>query len=231
MMINFFKKKKERNIISQKNIGEMNFVVVDTELTGLNEFRDNIIAIGAIKMKGKAIKIGEVFYRTVSPSTAKFRKESIMIHEITPSELENCPKIEPILREFLDFSKDSILVGHCLDIDISFLKKEIRNNLNLVFEPFGIDTLLLYKRLIKRGVLPESFQYKNSLEEIALSLDIEAKELHDALSDAFITAQIFQKLLCYLVDLRIFTVGELLSIGSIEEGTYDRVIKKESYQL
>ncbi len=230
-MIKFFKKKKEKSIISKKIITETDFVVIDTELTGLNEFKDNIIAIGAIKMKGRTIKIGEVFYRTVSPSTKKFRKESIMIHEITPSELENCPKIEPILREFIKFSQNSLLVGHCIDIDLTFLKREIRDNLREKFDLFGVDTLLIYKWLIKRGVIPQNYSDNVSLEDIALSLFIEAKELHDALSDAFITAQIFQKLLVYLGDLKIFTVGELLDIGCSEESSYQMLIKKESYSF
>lgn len=230
-MIKFFKKKKEKSIISKKIITETDFVVIDTELTGLNEFKDNIIAIGAIKMKGRTIKIGEVFYRTVSPSTKKFRKESIMIHEITPSELENCPKIEPILREFIKFSQNSLFVGHCIDIDLTFLKREIRDNLREKFDLFGVDTLLIYKWLIKRGVIPQNYSDNVSLEDIALSLFIEAKELHDALSDAFITAQIFQKLLVYLGDLKIFTVGELLDIGCSEESSYQMLIKKESYSF
>ncbi|MDI6865409.1 3'-5' exonuclease [Thermodesulfovibrio yellowstonii] len=230
-MIKFFRKKRDKGIISQQLISETDFVVVDTELTGLNEFRDNIIAIGAIKMKGRTIKIGDIFYRTVSPSTKKFRKESIMIHEITPSELEKCPQIEPILREFIKFSKNCLLVGHCVDIDLTFLKKEIRNNLREIFEPFSIDTLLIYKWLIKKEILPSDFSNKNSLEDIALSLDIEPKELHDALSDAFITAQIFQRLLAYLGELKIFTVGELLEIGSIYEKSFGTTIKKEAYQL
>lgn len=230
-MINLFRKKIEKNDTSKQLIADTNFVVVDTELTGLNEFKDNIIAIGAIKMKGRTIKIGEIFYRTVSPSTKKFRKESIMIHEITPSELENCPKIEPILKEFKDFSKDCIFVGHCVDIDLFFLKREIRKNLKDLFDPVGINTLLIYKWLINNGILSPDFINKNSLEEIALSLEIEVRELHDALSDAFITAQIFQKLLIHLAELKIFTIGELIKIGSIDNRRAQTIIKKEAYQL
>ncbi|MEN2994054.1 MAG: 3'-5' exonuclease [Thermodesulfovibrio sp.] len=230
-MLRLFRKRAEKNIVSKKLISDTDFIVVDTELTGLNEFKDNIIAIGAIKMKGKTIKVGEIFYRTVSPSTNKLRKESIMIHEITPSELENCPKIEPILKEFKDFSQDCIFVGHCLDIDLTFLKREIRHKLRDFFDPIGVDTLLIYKWLIKKGILSQSFSDKRSLEDIALSLGVEARELHDALSDAFITAQVFQRLLAYLSELKIFTVGELLKIASVEYGRYQTIIEKEAYQL
>ncbi len=230
-MIKFFRKSKEKKLISQQMIIDTNFVVVDTELTGLNEFRDNIIAIGAIKMIGRTIKIGDIFYRTVSPSTKKFRKESIMIHEITPSELEKCPEIKPILKEFISFAKDNIVVGHCVNLDLSFLKREIKSNIDYNFEPFSVDTLLIYKWLIKKGILPSDYMKNNSLENIALSLGIEAKELHNALSDAYITAQIFQKLLVYLANLKILTLGELLNIACPDICSYQDIAKKEAYQL
>lgn len=230
-MFSLLKKKKQKDTIAKQLISETEFVVVDTELTGLNEYKDNIIAIGAIKMKGRTIKIGDVFYRTVSPSTTKFRKESIMIHKITPSELEKCPEIAPILREFLKFSESCLFIGHCLDIDLAFLRKEIKNHLKENFNPLGIDTFLIYKWLIRKGVLPESFDNKNTLEEVALSLEIDTRELHDALSDAFITAQVFQKLLFYLSELKIFTIGELIDIGSEENINFRTVLKKESYSF
>lgn len=229
-MFNFLKK-KEKDQINKQLIVDTDFLVVDTELTGLNEHKDHIIAIGAIKMRGKTIKLGDIFYRTVSPSTNKFRKESIMIHEITPSELENCPKIEPILREFSEFSKDSVIVGHCVDIDLTFLKKEIKDNLKIHFDPVGIDTLYIYKWLINRSILPQDFNEKNSLEEIASSFNIEVKSLHDALSDAFITAQVFQKLLVHLGDLKIFSLGELINIGSVCHRNIKTLAKKEAYQF
>lgn len=230
-MFKFLRKKRESDALYKKTIADTDFVVLDTELTGLNEFKDHIIAIGAIKMKGRTIRIGDIFYRTVSPTKAKFRKESIMIHEITPSELESCPKIEPILREFLEFSKNCIVIGHCVDIDLTFLKREIKDNLNTSYEPKAIDTLYLYKWLISRGVITKNNSEKNSLEDIATSLGVEVRALHDAASDAFITAQVFQKLLFYLGEQKIFTLEELINIGSVNQKNKQMILKKEAYQF
>ena len=47
-------------------IGEANYVVVDTELTGLNPRSDSIISIGAMKMLGSRIDLGNAFYRLIS---------------------------------------------------------------------------------------------------------------------------------------------------------------------
>lgn len=61
-------KKKKMPIERQKSIKELNYVVVDTELTGLNERRDSIISIGAIKMHGGRIDMGNTFYKLVKPN-------------------------------------------------------------------------------------------------------------------------------------------------------------------
>ena len=59
------------------------YVVIDSELTGLNPKKDSIISIGALKMSGTMIKIGETFYEIVSPST-EFTAESVVVHGIMP---------------------------------------------------------------------------------------------------------------------------------------------------
>lgn len=225
-----FRKKREHEAC-QRRIGDTEFVVLDTELTGLNELKDHVIAIGAIKMRGKTIKLGDIFYRTVSPTKAKFRKESIMIHEITPSELEKCPKIEPILREFLEFSKNSIIVGHCVDIDLTFLKKEFRDSLKISYQPKAVDILPIFKWSVKRGLLRDDREERNSLEDIASFLNIEVKSLHDALADAFTTAQIFQRLLTCLENHGISNLDELMKIGNPYQKSIQYASNRQTYQF
>ena len=48
---------------------ECPYVVVDTELTGLDEKKDSIVSIGAVRMTGGRIELGDMFYRLVSPRT------------------------------------------------------------------------------------------------------------------------------------------------------------------
>ncbi|WP_028844852.1 PolC-type DNA polymerase III [Thermodesulfovibrio thiophilus] len=228
-MFSIFKKQKI-NKFKGLSINETEFVVVDTELTGLHETKDTIISVGCIKMKGKTIKMGEIFYRTVKPESF-LKKDSIMIHEITPTELESCPDIKPVLREYLSFVKDLIVVGFCVSIDIVFLKKAINKHINQIYEPIALDTFVIYRWLIQKGLLPEKFIQNNSLQSVALSLGVEPKELHDALADAFITAQIFQRLISFLSELNIYTVQEMLNIGSPDISGYMGIAKKEVYQF
>ena len=48
-------------------------VVVDTELTGLDEKKDSIVSIGAVRMTGGRIELGDMFYRLVSPRDGSLR--------------------------------------------------------------------------------------------------------------------------------------------------------------
>lgn len=189
-----------------------NFVVIDTELTGLDESKDSIISIAGIKMMGKRIKIGDCTYSLLTPLSS-LKRDNVLIHGLVPSELEGYRDKNQILRNFLYFLDDSIIVGHFIIIDLAFLKKEIRQYLNINFNPISIEILFIYRWLIDIKVLPEEFRTNTSLVDIAQSLEIETRGIHNALADAFITAQIFQKLIGYLATVKIFSIDYLLKIG------------------
>jgi DNA polymerase-3 subunit epsilon len=192
-----------------------NYVVIDTELTGLNYKKDSIVSIGAVKMTGSRIELGDTFYRVVKPQTV-FTPESVVIHGITPSEAEKCLSIENILSEFLSFCKDSIIVGHFLFIDIIFLNKEIKRLYDSNIENHLVDTLRIYKWIKEYGDAGKHFFRGNeddNLFSIAKKYQIQVSEAHNALIDAFITAQLFQRFLRYLHELGVKTIKDLLRIG------------------
>jgi len=114
---------------------------------------------------------------------------------------------------------------------ILFFKKAINKHINQIYKPIALDTFVIYRWLIQKGLLPEKFIQNNSLKSVALSLGVEPKELHDALADAFITAQIFQRLISFLSELNIYTVQEMLNIGSPDISGYMGIAKKEVYQF
>ncbi len=186
------------------------FVVVDTELTGLDERTDSIISIGAILMKEKSIMMGEIFYRVLNPG-CKPKDDTILVHKLTPAEIEGCPDIKNILKEFLAFLKNRIIVGHYIDIDLRFLKKEVRKWLKIDFNPRSIDTYIIFNWLIERGLIPGKYKNAKTLADIADIFNIEVGLIHDALYDAFITAQIFQR--------------EIAIIQSISQSWFDLVKK------
>ncbi|GAQ95185.1 DNA polymerase-3 subunit epsilon [Thermodesulfovibrio aggregans] len=225
-MFRFFRKNKvESKILHQKE-----FVVVDTELTGLNEKEDSIISIGAILMRERSILVGDIFYRILNPQS-KLKGESVLIHELTSTELEKCPDTKPILREFLDFVKNRPVVGHFIEIDLNFLKRQIKKSLNIKFEPEAIDTYIIFKWLIERGLISEKFKGAKSLSEIAEAFNIKVDSLHDSLSDAFITAQIFQREIALIQKIQLSWFDFIKKIGKPHVSGYMFGQYEKNYQF
>ncbi len=199
-----------------RRIEEVPYVIIDTELTGLDLKRDSIISIGAIKMAGTAIDLGKTFYALIRPKS-DMKSESIVVHGITPSDLMHRPSVEEVIPRFLEFCGSDILVGHFVSLDRYFLRREIKNSMGSDFQNPFIDTYAIY-RWIKENTgsfsrYIEKHENGTDLFSIAREYDIQVIEGHNALSDAFITAQIFQRFLKILSGLGVNKVKELLSIG------------------
>jgi DNA polymerase-3 subunit epsilon len=219
-MLKLFNRKKKLAIDESTLITDVRFVVVDTELTGLDEKKDSIVSIGAVRMVGGAIDLGDQFYRLVSPKTA-LKADSVRIHEITPSDVAEQPRIEAALDEFLDYVGNDVLVGHFISIDLSFLNREMKRIHGCELPNPALDTFSIYEWLRKRQRSRDCFTtpiagYK--LHDIIKCFDIPVHGAHNAIMDAFATAQLFQRFIPYLVKAGVQDLGELLKVGTPFEG-------------
>lgn len=221
-MIDFFKLKKQGSSAIDKNalIADTRYTVIDTELTGLSEKQDSIISIGAVKMVGMRIELGNTFHQLVKPE-AKFKPDSVVVHGITPSDVLEKPDIDEILAGFLQFCGDDIIVGHCVSIDMSFINKEMKRISGDTMQNPVVDTFCVYEWLGKRVSAHHCFSSspKNlSLYEMAKCFGIAVRGAHDALMDAFMTAQLFQRFVPLIIDAGMTHLGDLLELGSPSKG-------------
>ncbi|NJD54962.1 MAG: 3'-5' exonuclease, partial [Nitrospirae bacterium] len=213
----FFPFRKQRQSVDVP-VRDCRFVVLDTELTGLNERKDSIVSIGAVRMLGFRIDLSDTFNRLVRPETALSR-ESILIHGITPSELDNQPAIRSVLSDFSGFCAGHILVGYCVAIDMAFLNKQLKSALGGSLQNPVADIYRLYEWLRNRRDRQDIGSKRlpalsgAGLYEMARLFDIPFTAGHDALADAFITAQIFQRILYMLSHEGILNSKELLNIA------------------
>ena len=197
-------------------IGQCRYVVMDTELTGLDVKKDSIVSVGAIAMAGGKIMLGETFYEMVFPETA-LRPESIVVHGIMPSEVVGKPSIDAVLEDLLKFCEGAVVVGHFLSLDLAFLNKELKRLQGRKFRFPVADTLPIHQWMQDNSRGPRS-QYdaceeNKDLFSLAKKYHIQVSAAHNALMDAFITAQLFQRFLSSLPGLGVGTVRELLRIG------------------
>ncbi len=201
-------------------ITDVRYVVVDTELTGLDEKKDSIISIGAVRMVGAKINVGDVFYRLVSPQ-AKLTAHSVVIHEITPSDLVAQPEIDSVLAEFYDYLGNDVLVGHFISIDLAFLNREMKRLYGRKLGNAAIDTFTIDEWLRKRLKTHRYFAKALSgyrLYDIAKSIGITVNGSHNAIVDAFTTAQLLQRFIPLLKEAGVHDLGELLKRGKPFEG-------------
>ncbi len=197
-------------------IEQIPFVVVDTELTGLDMKRDSVISVGAIKMAGTRIELGRSFYRLVSPR-ANFKRESIVVHGITPDDVAAKPSLDIVAEELLAFCGDRILVGHFFSIDLGFLAREASAIRSADLRRRAVDTVRIHgwveqQRLRHAGGYAAA-EGELNLVSLAQRHGIRIGGAHNALTDAFITAQLLQRQLRALPGLGVRTLGDLLRVG------------------
>jgi len=183
-------------------------VVLDIETTGLSPLMDEIVEIGAVKIRN-FIEI-EKFAELVKPKCS-IPKNVSDIHGITDEDCKLSPEISDVMKKFLSFVGDSILVAHNSNFDMAFLyraakkiKKEIPNVV--------IDTLELSRKL---------YPFKShGLDALAKDMNIEMPQYHRALSDAATASKVFERLvLLQEKQQRKFIEGYLylVSLGTIAD--------------
>jgi DNA polymerase-3 subunit epsilon len=216
-----FRREGKTSKNKQDNIWDAGYVVIDTELTGLNGRKDSIVSIGALRMTGGRIDIGNTFYRLVNPE-ATLTAESVIIHQILPADVLKEPDIKTVLSEFIRFCGRNIIIGYCVNIDMEFLNREMKRLYGSSLANPVLDVMVIFEWMRSRDMfrgdkkmnLPSRYQ----LYDIARYFDIPVNGAHNALIDAFITAQIFQRFMPVLAGAGIKSIGDLPRLSCIIEG-------------
>ncbi len=192
------------------------FVVFDTELTGLNQRRDEIISIGAVRIRNLRICCGDTFYALIKPQ-GKLHSASTIIHRITPRELSGAERVENVLPRFVDYCAGAFLVGHHVVLDLSFVNRACQNYLGGVIQSSSLDTMRLamaYKEALN-GPHVDHREKPNSYRLSSLSEEFHLPKFgeHNALQDALQTAYLFLYLVHKLRYGASGTMNEYLRIG------------------
>jgi DNA polymerase-3 subunit epsilon len=199
---------------SETSILDQRYVVVDTELTSLDKRSNRVLSIGAVAMEGAKILLAEEFYREINPGVA-IPSETILIHRLRPADVERAEEPKQALLDLKRFAEGAVLVGHFVSIDVDALQKELSGHGHALDNPF-IDTAKVHRWLLRHSQYAEDpgHRYEQvDLLSLANHYHLTVQELHHALADAFVTAQLWQKLLHAAEKQGIRTLGELLRIG------------------
>ncbi|MDT8335849.1 MAG: 3'-5' exonuclease [Desulfurivibrionaceae bacterium] len=195
---------------------DYDMVVLDTELTGLNVKKDEIVAIGAVKIRNLRIQCAETFYALVRPDE-QLHTPSTLLHRITPNELQAAGKLREILPAFLEFCGEAIQIGHYLRLDLEFLNAAARDLLGGTLSPPYLDTMRL---AMAYNEARHGHYYEHSNIHGAYTLDALSKEFglpsfpaHNALNDSLQTAYLFLYLVKKMKDYGFRTLDDYLKAG------------------
>jgi len=163
------------------------FTAFDIETTGLNNWRDSIVEIGAVRFNKQGII--DRFSRLADPGFP-MPAEAGKVNNITDEMLAGQPPIQEVLPAFLRFAGDTIIVAHNAPFDCGFVNRSLSRLCDdgYVQRPAlpnrVADTLPLARRL-----LPGRSHY--NLQDIAASLGLKAEAAHRAFDDARLCMELF----------------------------------------
>ncbi|MBP5426457.1 MAG: PolC-type DNA polymerase III [Clostridiales bacterium] len=194
----------------QNTTMDTEFVVFDIETTGLDSKKEQIIEIGAVKIKnGQEVDKFSEFIKPTVP-IPPFITE---LTGITDDMVAESLGVEEVLPKFLEFAKGCVLVAHNAPFDLGFVK-EFASRLKLSVENSVLDTLMLSRRMFPN-------LSKHKLNIVAKHLGVSLLNHHRAVDDAMATAGILLKCLDILKKDEIETLED---INNLLQGNVD--IKK-----
>lgn len=166
----------------------MRQIVLDTETTGLElEFGHRIIEIGCIELVNRR-DTGRYFHRYLCPDR-DIEDGALRVHGITRDFLVHQPRFSDIAEELLAFIAGAELIIHNAPFDVGFLDMELR------LVPGDARTIAAVCSVLDTLVLARQMHpgQRNSLDALCkrYSIDNSHRELHGALLDAKILANVY----------------------------------------
>ncbi|MDD4310391.1 MAG: exonuclease domain-containing protein, partial [Candidatus Cloacimonetes bacterium] len=168
----------------------MEFVAIDIETTGLNQERDEIIEIAAIKFRGDEI-VGR-FDSFVKPR-GKVPKFIEYLTHISPQDLKTAPPVKDVLKEFCQFIGDGTLVGHNVSFDLGFINNNLVRSGGFPLINKSWDTAE-----IARIYLPATADHK--LSSMVQHFGIKLENAHRADADAIATGHLLIGLTKFILE-------------------------------
>ncbi len=173
------------------------YVALDCETTGLNTRTDDIISIGAVRIRGRRILTSERLELLVQPQ-CQVPAESIRVHRLRTMDVAHGLPVQEAMHRLLHFIGSRPLVGYYLEFDVAMLNRAVRPLIGIRLPQPQIEVSRLYYDYRFRQ-LPPYQQHDNAdidlrFDTLMADLDLPVREAHDALNDAVMAAMAFIRL-------------------------------------
>lgn len=162
-------------------------VAIDLETTGLDPQQDDIIEIGAVRMReGEIIDSYETMVNPGKPIPA----QTTHITGIRQEDVTSAPRIQRVLPQLAAFAGDAPIIAHNITLDMGFLQG--RHGIlkqNAVIDTYDLASVLL----------PAAPRY--NLTSLTQEAGIKLEHAHRALDDAHATALLYWALWQRILEL------------------------------
>ena len=184
---------------------EAEFVVFDLETTGLSAERCRICEVGAVRVR--ALELVDSFESLVNPGVA-LPQQVARLTGLREQELRHAPSVAGVLKRFLAFSGDDLLVAHNAKFDQRFLERQLlRVHGRRLSEP-PLCTAALARRLLEGRVR------RVGLASLAHFFGVPTRPCHRALPDAEATAQVLVHLIGLAQELGARRLSDLRALAA-----------------
>ncbi len=188
-------------------LGDIAYVVFDTETTGLDTRTDAVVQIAGVRVLRDRWVRGEVFDSLVAPGRA-IPEASSRVHGITDAMVRDAPGFAAVAAGFAAFAEGAVLVAHHAEFDMAFLRR-----IESEGGPRFPNPVLCTARLSAKLYSHETDHTLDALaERYGITLDEAVR--HTALGDAVATAEVFLKMLPVLAEHGIHSLEDALAFQS-----------------
>jgi DNA polymerase-3 subunit epsilon/ATP-dependent DNA helicase DinG len=173
-------------------------VSLDIETTGLDENREAIIEIAAVKFNGRRIE--NEFNTLINPG--KHIPEFITgLTGIDDAMVRQAPRLRDIAHELTAFVGDAPILGHNVKFDIGFLRKAGLFEYQQTIDTYELASVLM----------PTASRY--NLGSLGQQLNILLPATHRALDDARVTQAAYVRLFEMAYELPLEILNEIVQLG------------------
>lgn len=182
-------KQKGKDTMENKQRGQRltqyvtDYVVFDLETTGLSPVSDEIIEMSALKVKNQ--KVTDTFSTLVNPGR-HIPYGATAVNGITDNMVKDGPSIVQVMKDFLEFAGNHVLVGHNIhSFDMKFLYIAAEERLGVPLPNNYIDTLYLARRCLHQ-------LSHHRLVDLAAYFHLSTEGAHRALNDCIMNQKCYE---------------------------------------
>jgi len=198
-----------------ESVDRVRFVVLDSETTGLNPAVDRLVTIGAVAVLDGEILLDDAFSVLIRIDR---NTEAVTVHGVTRDQARAGLEEPEALAAFLEYLRDGVIVGHHIGHDIETIDAALGRLWGGGLLNRSLDTMDLTLHLERDGALagrPPVRQF--TLDSLCTMFDVVPHDRHTAAGDAFITAQVFLRLVRLAVRSGRSTLARLIEPFPIAE--------------